>query len=85
MCRKTEEARNAGPELKVPYFTDLQTPFQRARERQKVRAPVRRQALLILFLGKLFKNPCSQAELNKIVPFGFSLQRQKMVFFLPSK
>ncbi len=26
---------------------------------------------------KLFKNPCSQAELNKIVPFGFSLQRQK--------
>lgn len=31
--------------------------------------------------GKLFKNPCSQAELNKIVPFGFSLQRQKMVFF----
>ena len=36
-------------------------------------------------LGKLFKNPWSQAELNKIVPFGFSLQRQKMVFFLPSK
>ena len=36
-------------------------------------------------LGKLFKNPCSQAELNKIVPFGFSLQHQKMVFFLPSK
>ena len=33
------------------------------------------------YLGKLFKNPCSQAELNKIVPFGFSLQRQKMVFF----
>ena len=26
---------------------------------------------------KLFKNPCSQAELNKIVPFGFSLQPQK--------
>ena len=39
----------------------------------------------IVPLGKLFKNPCSQAELNKIVPFGFSLQRQKMVFFLPSK
>ena len=37
------------------------------------------------YLRKLFKNPCSQAELNKIVPFGFSLQRQKMVFFLPSK
>ena len=36
-------------------------------------------------LRKLFKNPCSQAELNKIVPFGFSLQRQKMVFFLSSK
>lgn len=35
----------------------------------------------LLNLGKLFKNPCSQAELNKIVPFGFSLQRQKMVFF----
>ena len=34
---------------------------------------------------KLFKNPCSQAELNKIVPFGFSLQRQTMVFFLPLK
>ena len=33
------------------------------------------------YLRKLFKNPCSQAELNKIVPFGFSLQRQKMVFF----
>ena len=32
-------------------------------------------------LRKLFKNPCSQAELNKIVPFGFSLQRQTMVFF----
>ena len=32
-------------------------------------------------LRKLFKNPCSQAELNKIVPFGFSLQHQKMVFF----
>ena len=33
-------------------------------------------------LRKLFKNPCSQAELNKIVPFGFSLQRQKNgVFF----
>ena len=29
------------------------------------------------YLRKLFKNPCSQAELNKIVPFGFSLQRQK--------
>jgi hypothetical protein len=40
---------------------------------------------LIPELRKLFKNPCSQAELNKIVPFGFSLQRQKMVFFLPSK
>ena len=36
-------------------------------------------------LGKLFKNPCSQAELNKIVPFGFSLQRQKMVFFFAIK
>ena len=36
---------------------------------------------LAVSLGKLFKNPCSQAELNKIVPFGFSLQRQKMVFF----
>ena len=35
-----------------------------------------------ILLGKLFKNPCSQAELNKIVPFGFSLQRQKNgVFF----
>ena len=39
----------------------------------------------IFFLRKLFKKPCSQAELNKIVPFGFSLQRQKMVFFLPLK
>ena len=37
--------------------------------------------IAICFLRKLFKNPCSQAELNKIVPFGFSLQRQKMVFF----
>ena len=36
-------------------------------------------------LRKLFKNPCSQAELNKIVPFGFSLQRQKMVFFFAIK
>lgn len=36
-------------------------------------------------LWKLFKNPCSQAELNKIVPFGFSLQRQKMVFFFAIK
>ena len=36
---------------------------------------------LLVGFGKLFKNPCSQAELNKIVPFGFSLQRQKMVFF----
>lgn len=36
---------------------------------------------LTKILGKLFKNPCFQAELNKIVPFGFSLQRQKMVFF----
>ena len=36
-------------------------------------------------VGKLFKNPCSQAELNKIVPFGFSLQRQKMVFFFAIK
>ena len=35
----------------------------------------------LVYPGKLFKNPCSQAELNKIVPFGFSLQRQKMVFF----
>ena len=42
-------------------------------------------AKLYFVPGKLFKNPCSQAELNKIVPFGFSLQRQKMVFFLPSK
>lgn len=48
----TEEARNAGPELKVPYFSDLQATFQRASERQKVRAPVRRQAPLILFLVK---------------------------------
>ena len=37
--------------------------------------------IFIKNLRKLFKNPCSQAELNKIVPFGFSLQRQKMVFF----
>ena len=39
------------------------------------------QDLIIEDQRKLFKNPCSQAELNKIVPFGFSLQRQKMVFF----
>ena len=37
------------------------------------------------YSGKLFKNPCSQAELNKIVPFGFSLQRQKNGVFLPLK
>ena len=43
------------------------------------------ETLRVFPLRKLFKNPCSQAELNKIVPFGFSLQRQKMVFFLPSK
>ena len=43
-------------------------------------------SILQVVKRKLFKNPCSQAELNKIVPFGFSLQRQKkMVFFLPSK
>ena len=36
---------------------------------------------LTKILGKLFKNLCSQAELNKIVPFGFSLQRQKWCFF----
>ena len=36
---------------------------------------------LTKILGKLFKNPCFQAELNKIVPFGFSLQRQKWCFF----
>ena len=36
-------------------------------------------------LRKLFKNPDSQAELNKIVPFGFSLQRQKNGVFLPLK
>mgnify|MGYP000819385224 CR=1 FL=1 len=35
--------------------------------------------------GKLFKNPCSQAELNKIVPFGFSLQRQKKWCFFAIK
>jgi len=40
-----------------------------------------RQFAQFVGLGKLFKTPCSQAELNKIVPFGFSLQRQKMVFF----
>lgn len=38
-------------------------------------------AAFLCLYRKLFKNPCSQAELNKIVPFGFSLQRQKMVFF----
>ena len=43
--------------------------------------PLLANALSPLCLRKLFKNPCSQAELNKIVPFGFSLQRQKMVFF----
>ena len=32
-------------------------------------------------LEEALQNPCSQVELNKIVPFGFSLQRQKMVFF----
>ena len=36
-------------------------------------------------LRKLFKNPCSQAELNKIVPFGFSLQRQKKWCFFAIK
>jgi hypothetical protein len=40
---------------------------------------------LLVGFGKLFKKPRCQAELNKIVPFGFSLQRQKMVYFLPSK
>ena len=30
---------------------------------------------------KLFKNPCSQAELNKIVPFGFSYNVKKWCFF----
>ena len=39
------------------------------------------ESCMLGYLGKLFKNPCSQAKLNKIVPFGFSLQRQKMVFF----
>ena len=43
-----------------------------------------RHAIALAF-RKLFKNPCSQAELNKIVPFGFSLQRQKMVFFFAIK
>ena len=33
-------------------------------------------------LRKLFKNPCSQAELNKIVPFGFFVTTSKNgVFF----
>ena len=40
----------------------------------------------ILSSKEALQNPCSQVELNKIVPFGFSLQRQKkMVFFLLSK
>ena len=34
-----------------------------------------------IIFGKLFKNPRCQAGWNKNVPFGFSLQRQKMVFF----
>ena len=40
-----------------------------------------KRRVVLLLQGKLFKNPYSQAELNKIVPFGFSLQRQTMVFF----
>ncbi len=36
-------------------------------------------------LEEALQNPCSQVELNKIVPFGFSLQRQKMVFFFAIK
>lgn len=41
----------------------------------------RSRATLRKFFREALQNPCSQAELNKIVPFGFSLQRQKMVFF----
>ena len=65
------------------------TPENGSQERREQKARTLIIGSINLFLQqplrKLFKNPCSQAELNKIVPFGFSLQRQKMVFFLPSK
>ena len=44
-----------------------------------------KMGVLKSFPKEALQNPCSQVELNKIVPFGFSLQRQKMVFFLLSK
>lgn len=59
--------------------SSTRSPRRRSIRLRRMRQPQRTST------GKLFKNPCSQAELNKIVPFGFSLQRQKMVFFLPSK
>ena len=65
------------------------TPENGSQERREQKARTLIIGSINLFLQqplrKLFKSPCSQAELNKIVPFGFSLQRQKMVFFLPSK
>lgn len=65
-ARHWDDERNSGSHIEVIPIWNLCF-----RDKKRKNAP----------LGKLFKNPCSQAELNKIVPFGFSLQRQKWCFF----
>ena len=67
---------NAFYTLLIPLIMELRKEAPGIRFRVYDRFPE-----MMSVLRKLFKNPCSQAELNKIVPFGFSLQRQKMVFF----
>ena len=69
--------------LIVGFVGDVSSVIRRI-EQQPVFEPLLLDAL-VNSLRKLFKNPCSQAELNKIVPFGFSLQRQKNGVFLPLK
>ena len=47
----------------------------------QTRSAIPQAAWCQLNRGRIRRLLGSQAELNKIVPFGFSLQRQKMVFF----
>ena len=46
-----------------------------------LRSRIRRALDQVRLQRKLFKNPSCQTEWSKNVSFGFSLQRQKMVFF----
>ena len=86
-CKIYSEHGEAGlqPKKRGRQLGAKQKPVQELPPMEKLELRIKQLEAENAILRKLFKKPCSQAELNKIVPFGFSLQRQKNGVFLPLK